>query len=67
MHGRKETDMTQSKRLTDENLQAAYKIIAGIVSQHGETYLPIFKRVHEEVELRKKQNDLLSLAITLAE
>lgn len=59
--------MKQTKRLTDENLQAAYKIIAGIVRQHGETYLPVFKRIHEEVELRKKQNDLLSLAIQIAE
>ncbi|OSZ82567.1 hypothetical protein CAP35_04680 [Chitinophagaceae bacterium IBVUCB1] len=59
--------MTQLKRMTDENLQTAYLIIAGIVKKHGDVYLPIFKRVHEEVELRKKQNDLLLLAMKIAE
>lgn len=58
--------MKQTKRLTDENLQAAYKIIAGIVKQHGESYLPVFKRVHEEVKLREEQNDLLSIAEQIA-
>ncbi len=59
--------MTQLKRLTDEDLQTAYLLIAGIVKKHGDAYLPIFKRVHEEVELRKKQNDLLQLAMKIAE
>jgi hypothetical protein len=58
--------MTNTKTLSDDTLQKAYVIIAGIVTEHGEKYLPIFKRLHEEVEVRKAQRDLLAIAIKTA-
>lgn len=59
--------MTITRNVTDEKLQSAYLIIAGIVKQHGEKYLPIFKRMHEEIEVRKAQKNLLEIASRLAE
>lgn len=55
--------MSKDKILTEEALQTAYTIIAGIVAKHGDTYLPIFKRLHEEKELRKANADLKAIAL----
>lgn len=57
--------MKQEMKVTDELLESAYLIIAGIVTAHGEKYLPVFKRIHEEVQERKAQKNLLSIAAEL--
>jgi len=59
--------MTIKIPVTDENMQSAYLIIATIVKHHGEKYLPIFKRMHEEIEVRKAQKNLLEIASQLVE
>ena len=48
--------------LTDEKLQAAYVIIAEIVTKYGDKYLPIFKRLHEEKLQRLANADLKAIA-----
>lgn len=54
--------MEKDKILTDEKLQAAYVIIAGIVTKYGDKYLPIFKRLHEEKLQRQANADLKAIA-----
>lgn len=51
--------------VTDEQLDAAHIITANIVIEYGEKYLPVFKRIHEEVRERKAQKDLLAIAADL--
>jgi len=59
--------METSTQVTDEDLEAAYKIMAMIVSKYGDNYLPVFKRIHEERELRKAQQSLKNIALQIAQ
>lgn len=52
--------------VSDERLQDAYRTMAQIVSLHGETYLPIFARLHEEQECRKGEKSMLRIAEEVA-
>lgn len=58
--------MKKAENDFDEKLEKAYFIMAGIIRDHGEKYLPIFKRLHEEREERKASLDLVSIAIRTA-
>ncbi len=59
--------MYNSKTVTDGMLEDAYRIIARIVRDQGELYLPIFKRLHEERQLRHANKDLASVAKAIAD
>jgi hypothetical protein len=52
--------------VTDERLHDAYRTMAQIVSLHGEAYLPIFARLHEEFECRKGEKSMLRIAEDVA-
>lgn len=58
--------MKQEGKVTDEQLESAYQVIAGIVTVHGEKYLPIFERVYNEVKKRNVQKKLMALAAEVA-
>ncbi len=47
-------------------LQESYELVAHIVAKHGEVYLPIFERLHTEIEQRKDKDDMLAKARTIA-
>lgn len=64
---RKRKNMETSTQVTDEDLEAAYKIMAMIVRKYGDKYLPVFKRIHEERELRKAQQSLKNIALQIAQ
>lgn len=49
-----------------EDIMDAYQVMARIVSQHGENFLPLFQRLHDEIEKRKSQFDLMKLADKIA-
>ena len=51
---------------TDEAVEEAYKIMARIVRDYGEKYLPVFKRLHDEHEERKAKRDLTNIALKIA-
>lgn len=59
--------MQKEKVVTDEQVEKAYGIIARIVRDYGDQYLPIFKRLHEEREARKAKNDLKNIALQVAQ
>lgn len=57
----------KEKTVTDEQVDKAYGIMARIVRDYGDAYLPIFKRLHEEREARKAKGDLRNIALQIAE
>lgn len=55
---------TQSSSL--QQLEHALRIAARVVVFYGETYIPIFNRLHDEVEKLKLNQDKENLAVLLA-
>ena len=49
--------------VTDELLHESYLFMAHIVRTYGEPFLPIFERLHSEIEVRKEKRALLETAI----
>jgi hypothetical protein len=47
-------------------LDDAYAVMAGIIRDCGDKYLPIFKRLHEEKGLRMAARDLKNIALQVA-
>lgn len=56
----------QNEELTMEELYECYNSLARIVKKYGNEYLPLFERVHNEIEMRKKKNRLLDIAMDVA-
>jgi len=55
--------------ITDERLRQAYRKIAEIISlqgRRGEAYLPIFTRLHKEIQSRESNKSLLAMAQEVA-
>lgn len=59
--------MTKEKTVTDARLEEAYTIMAAIIRDHGDKYLPIFKRLHEERLQRKANSDLKEIALQIVQ
>lgn len=57
--------MTTSQTFTLEELEKGLKIAARIAVLYGETYLPIFTRLHDEVEKMKANQSKGNLAFML--
>ena len=53
--------------ITDERLLEACKAAARIADRYGETYLPVFKALHTELENRRKDKDYMALARAFSE
>ena len=55
--------------ITDDRLRDAYRKMAEIISlqgDRGEAYLPIFARLHKEIQFRESNKSLLALAKEVA-
>ena len=48
------------------DIQEIYKLMANIVTEHGEDYLPIFERLHNELEDHMAKRKLLSKAFKIS-
>lgn len=59
--------MAEENKVTDQEIEKAYRIVAGIVRDFGDQYLPIFQRLHEEREARKAKCDLKNIALQVAQ
>lgn len=55
-----------NKIFTYEEVKKIHAIAAKIVAKHGDTYLPLFIRVHEELEKSRLQNDMKAIALKIA-
>lgn len=58
--------MTGQTTVTDAMLDDAYSIMAAVIRDHGDKYLPIFKRLHEERLQRNADNELKEIAVQVA-
>ena len=56
----------EEEDITDEILKECYVTMARIVNQHGERYLPIFERIHAEIENRNAKRKLLEAALKIS-
>lgn len=62
---------TRVSRLEDDvtmrELYECYNKLACIIKQHGDEYLPLFERVHNEIESRKEKSRMVDIALRVAE
>lgn len=58
--------MKKENIVTDEKIEQAYVIMAQVVRNYGDKYLPLFKRIHDEREERKANQDLRNIALLVA-
>lgn len=54
------------QNLTPEQIRKVYKIAAEVVRLYGDTYLPVFERIHEEVEKINQKQSMKTLALSVA-
>ena len=53
--------------ITLDDINDAYEIIARIITVYGTQYLPIFKRLHDEVSKLRSEQELLNTAKKITE
>ena len=53
--------------MTAENIERAYIIMARIVRDYGDKYMPIFQRMHEIRKAHKSNQDLKNIALQIAQ
>jgi len=51
----------------EERLQNALRIMAKVIAEQGEAYLPIFERLEEELEAHRSKKGALQRALALSE
>lgn len=49
-----------------KQIEVAYNIAAKVVAEFGDAYLPIFERLHAEMQKLEKDSDIKSLALKVA-
>ena len=52
--------------VTLPNIEIAYKTAAQLVARYGDGFLPIFERLHQELEQAKAQDQLKRIALEVA-
>ncbi len=52
--------------VSQADLERALRIVAEVISLHGEAYLPLFIRLRDELEQKKNRNTALQEALQLA-
>jgi hypothetical protein len=52
--------------LTIGQLREAYQIAAELVARFGDAHLPVFKRLHKEIQRAEQIHEIKSVALRLA-
>ena len=60
------TDEIKNSELTTERVMRAKIIAAKIVAAHGDSYLPLFTRLEDEVERLSKDKEAIERALEIA-
>ena len=55
-----------STEITQQRLQESYQIAASAVKEHGDIYLKIFERLHNEIDNFEAKKSLLNTAFKIA-
>lgn len=63
----KSKNKIKKSEITDGLLEDCYVLLADIIGRHGNAYLPIFERLHVEIEAREKQKEMLRKAKMLSQ
>lgn len=53
--------------MKEDDLDRCYKIMAKVVKKHGDDFLPIFERLHKEIQAREERNKLRNIALKVAD
>ncbi len=56
----------KKEEITYEMIEECYVFMAHIVRKYGEQYLPIFERLHFELEAQKRRQEMLNKAIAVS-
>ncbi|HAA13071.1 MAG TPA: hypothetical protein DCE41_15815 [Cytophagales bacterium] len=56
-----------NRPITLDRVRNAYKISARVVHLYGDRYLPLFERLHKELEAMEKKEVLKKIALKVAE
>jgi len=69
--GFKTNSPSPRKAMTDSeisfaDIKTAYDYIALIVARYGKTYLPLFERLHQEIDIIRSEEQLLELAFDVS-
>ncbi|MBU7569300.1 MAG: hypothetical protein KAF41_01485 [Flavobacterium sp.] len=59
--------MSKQDIMTIENIERAYIIMAKIVRDYGDKYIPVFQRMHEIREAYKAKQDMKNIALQIAQ
>lgn len=59
--------MRKADIIAEENIEKAYIVMAKIVRNYGDKYMPIFERIHQEREALKAKQDLKGIALRVAQ
>jgi hypothetical protein len=54
------------KKVTIEDLRRGRRIMAGIIAQYGDVYLPIFIRLDKELQQAEENERMKKLALEIA-
>jgi len=60
------TQPNKIETISYADIQDIYKLMANIITEHGEDYLPIFERLHDELEEHMEKRRLLSKAFEIS-
>jgi hypothetical protein len=58
-------EVANKQKANTDDLEECYLKMARIVKDFGDQYLPIFERLHQEMEQRKMQQDMKAIALKL--
>ncbi len=61
-----EISMTKIDGLTFEEIHKLYRVAARVVAMYGDAYLPVFSRLHTEVEKINTLENIKSVALEMA-
>lgn len=59
--------MRKSNVITEESIEKAYSVMAKIVVNYGDKYLPVFERMHEIKEAYQSKQNLKNLALQVVQ
>lgn len=65
-HHTQNIDLKGTDAVSYKDIQESYELMANIVTEHGEEYLPIFARLHDELENHIAKRNLLSTAFKIS-
>jgi lactam utilization protein B len=56
----------RGQKVTVKRVENSVRVLAKVVCIHGDKYLPLFERIHSELEQLKKKESMMELARKIA-